>query len=191
MEESTAPFTGQAKSVDGFTWRMVSTVVAATVEAFCRWLSVPVTALPRWAMEARSGSANGSAITLPSSTTFSRAVSHCLATVWFLPGTVVSPDSTSYFPAIAATLARRSGSMTQVTGSLLPRATICSRRPPGASSLARSSSVNTGVCCSSERVSAVTWGEAISGQRKVSFVLLSVASGCQGRNERSMPSTCS
>ncbi len=90
-EGSIAPSTGQAKSVDGFTWRMVSTVVPATSVAVCRWLSVPETFLPRWAIDARSGSAKGRATTVLSFTADCSEVSHCRAMAWFVPATVVSP----------------------------------------------------------------------------------------------------
>jgi hypothetical protein len=63
IEGSMAPSSGQAKSVDGFTWRMVSTVVAATWVAGRRWLRLPDTLRPVCASDARSGSANGSATT--------------------------------------------------------------------------------------------------------------------------------
>ncbi len=89
MEESIAPSTGQAKSVRGFTPMIVSTVVAASSVADWRWLSEPVTSLPRWASEARSGSAKGSAITWSPGTASWRSWSHCLATAWPLPGAVV------------------------------------------------------------------------------------------------------
>lgn len=91
---SIAPSTGHAKSVDGFTWRTVCTVFPAASVAVCRWLRVPETFLPRCAMDARSGSANGSATTFPSETAASSEVSHFLATSWFFPATVVSPDLT-------------------------------------------------------------------------------------------------
>lgn len=94
IDGSTAPSTGHAKSVDGFTCRMVCTVVPATSVAVCRWLRVPDTFLPRCARDARSGSANGSATTFPSDTAASSEVSHFFATAWFFPATVVSPDFT-------------------------------------------------------------------------------------------------
>ncbi|RPK76243.1 hypothetical protein EES44_00810 [Streptomyces sp. ADI96-15] len=52
----TAPSTGQAKSVLGLTWRIVSTVLAATSVASFSRPSEPETFLPRWAIEAMSGS---------------------------------------------------------------------------------------------------------------------------------------
>lgn len=94
IDGSTAPSTGQAKSVVGVVCSTASTVVVAASVAVCRWLRVPETFLPRWAMEARSGSANGRATTLPPLTAFCRASSHFLATAWLVPGTVVSPALT-------------------------------------------------------------------------------------------------
>ncbi len=81
--------------------------------------------------------------------------------------------------------------MTKVTGRFLPSATICCRRPPGAISAARSSLRNTGVCWASGSVSAVRCVEEISGHMYVSCVFFSASDSCQGRNVRSMPSTCS
>lgn len=92
IDGSTAPSAGQAKSVDGFTWRIVSTVSSTTSVASFRWLSEPVTFVPLWAREARSGSPKGRATTsLPVTACWSWA-SHCLATAWFRPGVVVPPS---------------------------------------------------------------------------------------------------
>ncbi len=82
IDGSTAPSTGQAKSVLGVTWSTVFTVIAATSVASLRWLSEPVTLVPLCAREARSGSANGRATTSLPATAFCRAASHCLATAW-------------------------------------------------------------------------------------------------------------
>lgn len=81
-EGSTAPLTGQAKSVAGVTWRIDSTVREATSVASLRWLSEPVTDVPLWAREARSGSPNGSATISLSATACCTSVSHRLATAW-------------------------------------------------------------------------------------------------------------
>lgn len=92
MDGSTAPFTGQAKSLLGVTWSTVFTVVAATSVASSRWLSEPLTLVPLWAREARSGSAKGSATTSSPSTAFCSFASHCLAIAWWVPAVVVSPS---------------------------------------------------------------------------------------------------
>lgn len=93
IDGSTAPSAGQAKSVFGFTWRIVCTVLEATSVASFRWLREPVTSLPLCASDARSGSAKGRATTSLSlsATVFSSLSSHALATAWFLPAVVVSP----------------------------------------------------------------------------------------------------
>lgn len=57
IDGSTAPSTGQAKSVLGVTWSTVSTVLAATSVAALSWFREPVTLVPLCAREARSGSA--------------------------------------------------------------------------------------------------------------------------------------
>ncbi|CAM5351654.1 hypothetical protein SAURM35S_03962 [Streptomyces aurantiogriseus] len=91
IDGSTAPSTGQAKSVLGVTWSTVSTVVAATSVAALSWLSEPVTPVPLWAREARSGSAKGSATTSLPWTACCSSSSHCLATAWWVPAMVVLP----------------------------------------------------------------------------------------------------
>ncbi len=90
MEGSTAPSTGQAKSVLGLTCRIDSTVPEATSVASLRWRSEPVTDVPWWASEARSGSPNGSATTSLSATAFCTSVSQRLATSWWPPTAFLS-----------------------------------------------------------------------------------------------------
>ncbi len=80
IDPSTAPSTGQAKSVFGFTWRIGSTVLSMTSVALFSWFSDPVTSVPLWARDARSGSAKGRATTSLSATASCSSASHCLAT---------------------------------------------------------------------------------------------------------------
>lgn len=191
MSRSTAPSAGHAYDVSGLVCRIVCTVrLAASVASF-RWLREPVTFVPVCASDARSGSANGSVTTFWFCTAVSRSLSHCLASAWFLPDLSFPPGPlTLYGSVMASTEASRSGSITQVTSSSLPRASICWRRPPGPICFARSLSSKTGVCCSFAPVSAVRWESEISGHRAVVFVLVSALLGCQGRKVRWMPSVC-